>query len=62
MENSSSYVALEAMLKQGWLFMSAAELERALTLLEQKGLISPAERQTLTELAKHFGIDQCCNG
>jgi hypothetical protein len=62
MENSSSYVALEAMLKQGWLFMSAAELERALHLLEQKGLISPAERKALTELAQHFGIGQRCDG
>ena len=62
MENSSSYVALETMLKQGWLFMSPAELERTLYLLEQKGLISPAERKALSELAKHFGKDQRGDG
>ena len=62
MENSSSYVALETMLKQGWLFMSSAELERTLHLLEQKGLISPAERKALNELAKHFGKDQRGDG
>ena len=62
MENSSSYVALEAMLRQGWPFMSADELERVLQLLEQKGLISSAERQALTELAQHFGIGKRCDG
>lgn len=61
MENSvssSSYLALEAMLKQGWMFMSFAEFERSLDVLEKKALISPAEHDALTEHAKNLGIDQ----
>lgn len=62
MENSSSsssYLALEAMLAQGWMFKSLAELERALDVLETKSLISPAEHEALTEHAKKLkGIDQ----
>jgi hypothetical protein len=58
MENSSSYVALEGMLQQGWIFMSFAELERVLRLLEKKGLITPAEHSTLLDLAKKLGLDK----
>jgi hypothetical protein len=36
MESSSSFLALERMLQQGWVFMSFAELERVLHLLEKK--------------------------
>ncbi|HKG54382.1 MAG TPA: hypothetical protein VKB04_08975 [Anaerolineales bacterium] len=65
MENSSSsssYLALEAMLRQGWVFMSFAELERALDVLEKKALISPAEHNALTEHAKNLGLDQRSSG
>jgi len=58
MENSSSYLAFEGMLQQGWVFMSFAELERALQLLEKKGLITPAEHKGLTELARNLGMDK----
>jgi hypothetical protein len=58
MENSSSYLAFEGMLQQGWVFMNFAELERSLHLLEKKGLITPAEHQALTELARKLGMDK----
>ena len=60
MENSSSYLAFEAMLRQGWVFMSFARLEKVLNLLEKKALISPAEHKALIELAKkkNLGFDQ----
>jgi hypothetical protein len=58
MENSSSYLALEGMLQQGWVFMSFAELERVLYLLEKKGLVTCAEHQALTELARKLGMDK----
>jgi hypothetical protein len=58
MENSSSYVALEGMLQQGWIFMSFTELERVLRLLEKKGLITPAEHSALLDLAKKLGLDK----
>ena len=50
------------MLRQGWVFMSFAELERALDVLEKKALISPAEHDALTEHAKNLGIDQRPSG
>jgi hypothetical protein len=62
MENSSSYVALKAMLKQGWVLMSFAELERVLYLLEEKELMSADEHKLLAVLAKHFGIEERCDG
>ena len=58
MENTSTYSAFEGMLRQGWVFMSFAELERALQLLEKKGLITPAEHKALTELARNLGMDK----
>ena len=58
MENSSSYLALEGMLQQGWVFMSFTELERVLHLLEKKGLITPVEHKALTELARNLGMDK----
>jgi|GEM_PF-2654825 hypothetical protein len=62
MENSSSYLALEGMLQQGWVFMRFSELERALCLLEKKGLINCAEHQALTELARKLGMDKLPDG
>jgi hypothetical protein len=60
MEKSSSYLAFEAMLRQGWVFMSFARLEKVLSLLEKKALISPSEHKALIELAKkkNLGFDQ----
>lgn len=58
MENSASYVAIEAMLQTGWIIMSFAELKDHLDLLESKGLISTSEHQALLELARKLGIDK----
>jgi len=58
MENSTSYMAMEAMIQKGWIVMSFAELEEHLDLLESKGLISASERKTLLELARKLGIDK----
>jgi hypothetical protein len=58
MENSASYVALEAMMQKGWIIMSFTELEDHFDLLEQKGLISVSEHQALLELAKKLGVDK----
>jgi environmental stress-induced protein Ves len=62
MENTSSYLALEGMLQQGWVFMSFAELERTLCLLEKKGLITCVEHQALNELARKLGMDKLPDG
>lgn len=58
MENSTSYMAIEAMIQQGWIIMSFAELEKHLDLLESKGLISASEHKALLELARKLGIDK----
>lgn len=58
MENSTSYMAIEAMIQQGWIIMSFAELEKHLDLLESKGLISTSEHKALLELARKLGIDK----
>ena len=52
MKNSASYVAVEAMLQQGWVTMNYTELEEFLATFEQKRLITPSERLALLELAK----------
>jgi hypothetical protein len=62
MENSTSYIAIEAMMQQGWIIMSFAELEEYLELLESKGLISASERKVLLELARKLGIGKLSDG
>ena len=57
-ENSASYVAIEAMIQQGWVIMSFPELERYLEMFEKKGLISPSERDALLNLAQSLNHDQ----
>ena len=52
MGSSSSYVAIEAMIQQGWLTMSLDELEKYLYTFEKKRLISPDERETRLDLAR----------
>lgn len=61
MENTSTYRAFEGMLQQGWVFMNFAELERALQSLEKKGLITPAEHEALTGLARNLGMEKLPN-
>ena len=57
MENSVSYVAIEAMIQQGWLVMSLTEFEKFLDKFEKKGLITPSEHAALLDLAKKgYGI------
>ena len=58
MENSASYVAIEAMIQQGWMIMSFTELEEHLDLLEQKGLINVSEHQALLGFARKLGLDE----
>jgi hypothetical protein len=54
MENSSSYVAIEAMIQQGWVSMSFPELEKYLETFEKKGLLTPSERNALLDLARRL--------
>ena len=49
---STTYIAIEAMLQQGWVMMNLAEFEKLLDLLEQRDMISPDEHHQLLELAK----------
>lgn len=56
MENSSSYIAIEAMIKQGWVTMNFTELEEFLEIFEKKRLITPSEHLALLELAKEKKI------
>ena len=58
MESTASFLALETMLRQGWLMTSFADFEHSLDLLEQKGQISAAEHQALLALAAKLGLDQ----
>jgi len=55
---STTYIAIEAMLQQGWVMMNLAEFEKLLDLFEQKAMISPAEHLELLELAKTSDLDQ----
>jgi len=50
--NSTSYVAIEAMIQQGWVIMTFPELEKYLEAFERKGLITPSERYALLNLAR----------
>jgi len=58
MEGSASYIAIEAMLQQGWLIMSFTELEKFLDMFEKKQMITPIERMALLELARKQTADQ----
>jgi hypothetical protein len=58
MENSSSFLALETMMRQGFLWIQFSEFEGILDLLEKKNLISPTEHQALLKLAKQLSIDK----
>jgi len=54
---STTYIAIEAMLQQGWVMMNLAEFEKLLDLFEQKAMISPAEHSELLQLAKISNLD-----
>lgn len=58
MENSASFIAIEAMIRQGWVSMSFAELEKYLETFEQKGLISSSEHAILLDLARKLKKDK----
>ena len=51
MENKDTYLALEAMVRQGWLLKGFSEFEKLLDALEKKNLITVAEHRALIELA-----------
>ncbi len=57
MESSTTYVALDAMIRQGWLWLNFPEFENLLVLLEQRGLITPAEHRALLDLAVQMKIN-----
>ena len=57
METSSTYVALDAMIRQGWIWLNFPEFEKLLDLLEQRGLITLAEHKTLLDLAVQMRIN-----
>jgi hypothetical protein len=58
METTASFLALETMLRQGWLMTSFPDFKHLLDLLEQKEQITAAEHQTLLELAEKLELDQ----
>ena len=58
MGNSTSYVAIKAMIQQGWVIMSFSELEKYLKMFVSKGLITPAEYEALLNLAQKLNHDQ----
>lgn len=58
MENSASFIAIEAMIRQGWVSMNFPELEKYLETFEQKGLISPSEHAILLDLARKLKKDK----
>ena len=57
MENNDTYIALDTMVRQGWLFKGYFEFEKLLDALEKKNLITAVEHQALIELAKKMSLD-----
>jgi hypothetical protein len=55
METSDHYIVVERMIRLGEVLMS--ELEHLLNALQEQGLISTSEHQTLLELARRLNID-----
>lgn len=58
MKNSASYIAMDAMIRQGWFRIQYSSLEKTLDLLEKKGRISATEHQALLEIAKQMKSDK----
>ena len=54
---SATYIAIEAMLRQGWVMMNLAEFERLLHRLVEKGMISTSEQNDLLDLARQLNLD-----
>ena len=52
METKATFVELEAMVRSGSLVLAMPELANSFQFLEEKGLITTAEREALLELAK----------
>ena len=52
MKNTATFAALEAMMQNGSIVLAIPELEDSLKFLEEKGLITTAEREALLDLAK----------
>ncbi len=57
MENSTTFVAYEELIKSGWLKYQSLDLEKALEILEKHGLINAREHEELLNLAKKIGMD-----
>ncbi len=57
MESSTTYVALDAMIRQGWLWLNFPEFAKLLDLLEQRGLITSVEHKALLDLAVQMKIN-----
>jgi hypothetical protein len=55
---SATYIAIEAMLQQGWVMMNLFEFEKLLGLLVEKGMISGSEQNALLELAGDLNLNQ----
>jgi hypothetical protein len=58
MDNTASFLALETMLRQGWLMTSFTEFKHLLDVFEQKGLITMPEHQALLVLAEGLELDR----
>jgi hypothetical protein len=57
MNDTSSFAAIETMIRQGWFWEQFERLESLLDSLEGKNLITETEHQTLLELAKKLTMD-----
>jgi hypothetical protein len=58
MESTASFLALETMLRQGWLMTGFSDFKHLLDLFEQKGQLTAAEHRTLLELAEKLELDR----
>ena len=58
MEKSASYIAVDAMIRQGWFRIQYSDLERTLDLLEKKGRITVTEHKALLEVARQISYEK----
>lgn len=58
MGKSASYIAMDAMIRQGWFQIQYSRLEKTLDLLEKRGRITAAEHKALLEVAKQINCDK----
>jgi hypothetical protein len=52
MEGSTTYIALDTVIRRRWLWLECSQFKKLLASLEEKGLISAPEQKALLELAE----------